>query len=349
LKTSESGYRLGEIAEVLGARLVGDAQRTIMGIQTLNRSAEHQISFLSNPRYRSDLARTRAGAVLLTEAMLTDCPTDALVVIDPYLAYARLSQLFADCSPIKAGIAPSAVIHGDARIDATASIGPHAVIQTGVCIGPGVVIGPQSVIGENCSIGADSRLEAHVTLYHGVHLGARVLVHSGAVLGGDGFGFANDRGRWVKIAQLGGVRVGDDVEIGAGTTIDRGALEDTCIADGVKLDNQIQVAHNVTIGEDTAIAGCTAIAGSTKIGSRCTIAGGVGITGHLDIADGVHVTAMSLVSKSLREAGAYSSGTGISPNRQWRRNVVRFGQLDKLAKRLDLLERNLQKHLKVDD
>ncbi len=336
---------LGAIAQHVGARLIGDADKVVTGLQTLSLAGSDQVSFLANPRYRAALASTRAAAVLVSPGMAAQCPVDYLEVGDPYLAYAKVSRLFDNRRKPAAGIHASACVDPSARVDASASVGPYAVIEAGAEIGAGVEIGPHTVVGADCRIGADTRLAAHVTLYHEVRIGERVLVHSGAVIGADGFGFANESGNWVKIAQLGGVEIGSDVEIGAGTTIDRGALEDTRIGAGVILDNQIQVAHNVEIGEKTAIAGCTAIAGSTKIGSRCTIAGAAGITGHLSIADGVHITAMTLVTKSLTQAGAYSSGTGMSDHRSWKRNVVRFGQLDQLAKRLTRLE----KALKVTD
>ncbi len=333
---------LGEIAQRVGARLIGDPEKVVSGLHTLSLAGPAQVSFLANPRYRTALAATKAAAVLVTPDMAAQCPVDCLEVRDPYLAYAKLSLLFDKRDKPAAGIHSSACIDPSATVAASASIGPYAVIEAGADIGAGVEVGPHCVVGAGCRIGAQSRLAAHVTLYHGVHVGQRVLIHSGAVIGADGFGFANESGNWVKIAQLGGVEIGDDVEVGAGTTIDRGALENTRIGAGVILDNQIQVAHNVEIGEKTAIAGCTAIAGSTKIGSRCTIAGAAGITGHLSIADGVHITAMTLVTKSLTQAGAYSSGTGMSDHRSWKRNVVRFGQLDQLAKRLTTLEKTLK-------
>lgn len=219
------------------------------------------------------------------------------------------------------------------------AIGPFVVIGANTIIADDVSIGAHTVIGDHCQLGEASQLAANVTVYDQVKIGQRALVHSGAVIGSDGFGFAQSAGRWHKIAQLGGVSIGDDVEIGAGTTIDRGALEDTCIGNGVKLDNQIQIAHNVKVGDHCAFAGCTGVAGSTRIGQRCTLAGGVVVAGHLELADDVHVTAMGLVTKSLTTPGVYSSGTGLMPNQQWKRNVVRFRQLDKLAERISALEK----------
>ncbi len=335
-------YTLAELAGILGGELHGDPELDIRSLATLKSAGEHQLSFFANPRYLQQLRQTSAGAVLVSAAHQADCPGAALVVPDPYLAFARASQLFDWRPPVRPGVHPSAVIAGDVQVPDDAQIGAHVVIEAGVTLGRGVLIGPGSVIGENCVLGDGSRLEANVTLYPEVRLGAGVLIHSATVLGSDGFGFAPTPQGWEKICQLGGVVVGDRVEIGAGVTIDRGALDDTRIGEGVKLDNQIQIAHNVVIGRDSAIAGCTAVAGSTKIGERCTIAGMSGITGHLEIADDSHVTAMSLVSKSIKRPGVYSSGTGLEPHQQWKRNVVRFRQLDELARRVRKLEQAVE-------
>lgn len=332
---------LVELAALVDASITGPSDREIRGLATLSRADDSQLSFLANPRYLKDLSSSRAGAVLVRAEHAHLVHHTALVVADPYLAFARLSQLFDWRMPVEPGVAADAVIANDAQVDVSAQVCAGAVVESGVTIGPRAYVGPRCVVGRGSSLGEDSRLEAGVVLYPQVRIGARVLVHSGAVLGADGFGFARSKGEWVKICQLGGVVIEDDVEIGAGVTIDRGALDDTIIGRGVKLDNQIQVAHNVSIGEHTAIAGCTAIAGSTKIGRYCTIAGMSGITGHLQIADHTHVTAMTLVSKSINEAGTYSSGTGLEPHQQWKRNVVRFRQLDELAQRVRKLEKAL--------
>jgi UDP-3-O-[3-hydroxymyristoyl] glucosamine N-acyltransferase len=336
--SERSLFTLAQLAEAVGGRVVGDPAAQISALATLATAGSGQLSFFANPRYIEQLRNSKAQAVLVTQTHLDEVPGDAVVVDDPYLAFARLSHLFDWRSHSGGHIHPRALIDESAEIAEGVSIGPGVVIGARVVILEGVSIGANSVIGDDCRIGTDSRIEPLVSLYPNVHLGERVIVHSQAVLGGDGFGFARDRETWVKICQLGGVRIGNDVEIGSGVTIDRGALEDTVIADGVKLDNQIQIAHNVRVGEHTAIAGCTAIAGSTKIGRHCTIAGMSGVTGHLDIADGTHITAMSLVSRSITEPGAYSSGTGLEPHRQWKRNVARFRQLDDMAKRLRKLE-----------
>ncbi len=333
---------LGQLAELIGGVVHGDASCIISGIATLQNARSGDITFLSNPRYSRYLSDTSASAVILMEEQRAVCPVHALVVSDPYLAYARVAAHLAPRLPAQQGRHPSAVVSDAASVDGTAWIGPQCVIEDGATVGPRVVVGPHCVIGRDCKIAADSRLVASVTLVHGTVIGQRALIHPGVVIGSDGFGLANDDGRWVKVPQLGAVRIGDDVEIGANTTIDRGALDDTVIGNGVKLDNQIQVAHNVQIGEHTAVAGCTGIAGSARIGARCTIGGGVGVVGHTEIADDVHITGMSFVAHSIREPGVYSSGTPLEPNREWRRNYARFHHLDGMARRLRAVENLLK-------
>ena len=329
-------HSAAKLAEIVQGELVGE-DRQISGIGTLKSASESQLSFLSNSRYRDELAKTQAGVVLVRSEDSAQVPKSAIVVADPYLAYAKLSQLFAP-DQTETSSSASAIIDPTAQVAGSARIGAGAVIEAGAVIGERVVIGSNAVVGRAAKIGHDTHISANVSIGYGVTVGRRCILHSGAVVGADGFGFAPSREGWQKIAQLGSVVIGDDVEIGACTTIDRGALEDTEIGNGVKLDNQIQIAHNVVIGDHTAIAGGCAIAGSTRIGKRCTIAGMSGITGHLEIADGTHVTAMSLVSRSIKEAGAYSSGTAIEPHRQWKRNAVRFRQLDEMHKRILELE-----------
>ena len=338
-------YTLAALAELLGVKCVGDSEIVISGLATLASAGSGQLSFLANPKYQKALAVTQAEAVIVAPDMVGVGPANALVSDNPYLTYAKASQLFDEASSKAAGIHPSAVISSTATVDPTASIGPNVTIADDAVVGAATVVHAGCAIGKNTVLGEGCLLHANVSLYHGISLGDRVIIHSGAVIGGDGFGFApspdRDKGGWVKIAQLGGVVVGDDVEIGAGSTIDRGALDDTCIGDRVILDNQVQIAHNVSLGENTAIAGCTAIAGSTHIGKNCTIAGGVGIVGHLSIADNVHITAFTLVTKSIAKAGAYSSGTPMQDSRTWRRNAVRFSQLDEMSKRLTDVEKKL--------
>lgn len=332
-------YTLDELAQHLKVELAGNGSQIIDGVGTLQSATGSQLSFLANPRYRKHLQQTLAGVVLLKPEFAAECPVPCLTTDDPYLAFARATQLFATQSQSNQGIHPSAFVSSEANVASGVHIGANCTIEAGASLASGVSIGAGCVVGERSVIGPGSRLHANVTLYHDVILGERVVVHSGAVIGSDGFGFAPSRDGWVKIAQLGTVRIGDCVEIGAGTTIDRGSIEDTIISDGVILDNQIQIAHNVSIGKNTAIAGCTAIAGSTTIGANCTIAGAVGIIGHLNIVDNVHITAMSLVTKSIRQAGSYSSGTAMMETDAWRKSAVRFSQLDGLSKRLHQLEK----------
>lgn len=327
-------HTLAEIALRFALELRGDGARVVTGVGTLAEAGPGQIGFLANPAYRAQLATTRAAAVVVSEKDAAHARGDVLVSRNPYADFARIAALFERRAPANAGIHPSAVVADDAVVEPGASIGPHCVVGARSRIAAGAVIGPGCIVGEDCVVGQDSRLVARVTLVLRVRLGARVLVHPGAVLGADGFGLAFDQGAWLKVPQLGGVVVGDDCEIGANTTIDRGALDDTVLEQDVRLDNQIQVGHNVRIGAHTAIAGCAAIAGSTRIGRYCLIAGGAGIIGHLEIADRVTIGAMSLVTHDLREPGEYVSGTPIQSKREWRRNAARFGQLDQLARRV---------------
>lgn len=336
--TTAKTFLLSEIASHLGGTLIGGDDIQVRGLSTLQSAGPESLSFFANGRYLPQLRGTRAAAVLIAPAHVDDCPVTAIVVDNPYLAFARASQLFDWRRGAVPGVHPSAVVAEDAHVDALAELGPNVVVESGAQIAAHAVIGAGSVVGRDCRIGENTRLEANVTLYPNVRIGRDSLIHSGAVIGADGFGFAPTPEGWEKVCQLGGVVVGDRVEIGSCASIDRGALDDTVICDGVKLDDQVLIAHNVVIGRDTAIAGCTAVAGSTRIGERCTIAGLSGITGHLQIADDTHVTAMSLVSRSIKQPGVYSSGTGLEPNRQWKRNVVRFRQLDELARRVRKLE-----------
>ncbi|MCE5989035.1 UDP-3-O-(3-hydroxymyristoyl)glucosamine N-acyltransferase [Pseudomonas sp. NY15349] len=332
---------LGQLAEALGATLKGPEALQITGLATLQEAGPGQLSFLANPQYRKFLDNSQAAAVLLKAADAEGFAGNALVVADPYLAYARISHLFDPKPKAVAGIHPSAVVAEDAQVDASASIGPFAVIESGARIGANVSVGAHCVVGARCVIGEGGWLAPRVTLYHDVTIGKRVVIQSGAVIGGEGFGFANEKGVWRKIAQIGGVTIGDDVEIGVNTAVDRGALSDTRIADGVKLDNQIQIAHNVQIGEHTAMAACVGISGSTRIGKHCTIAGGVGMVGHIDVCDNVFVSGMTMVTRSITEPGAYSSGTAMQPLAEWRKSAARIRHLDDMAKRLQQLEKRV--------
>ena len=334
---------LAELAERLGARWVGEGDCRVSRVATLTSAGKGDIAFITNKRYRNQLAETRATAVLLTEADLEFVRDGvySLVVEDPYLAYAHVAGWLNPEPDEGSGVHPSAVIDPAADIHASAWIGPQCVIEAGAVIGVDCRIGPGCVVGRDAVIGEGGRLVANVTICHGSRIGKRVLIHPGVVVGADGFGLANDQGRWVKIPQLGRVVIGDDVDIGANTTIDRGAIEDTVVEDGVKIDNLVQVAHNVHIGAHSAIAGCAGIAGSARIGKHCALGGGVGIVGHLQIADNVIVTGMSMVSHTITEPGVYSSGTPLQENAKWHRNYVRFKQLDDMARRLKRLEKQL--------
>ncbi|HEU4664362.1 MAG TPA: UDP-3-O-(3-hydroxymyristoyl)glucosamine N-acyltransferase [Dokdonella sp.] len=327
-------HTLGAIAERFDLQLRGDPALGIDGVDTLADAGPARIAFLANPRYRAQLAATAAAAVVLRAGDADACPRACLVATDPYVAFAKIAALFERIPATTPGVHPSAIVAAGAYVDAGASIGPYCIVEDGAVVEAGALLGPHCVIGRDCRVGAQSRLVARVTLVQDVRLGKRVLVHPGAVLGADGFGLAFERDHWIKVPQLGGVVVGDDCEIGANTTIDRGALGDTVLEDDVRLDNQIQVAHNVRIGAHSALAGCAAVAGSATIGRYCLIGGGAGILGHLSLADRVTVTAMSLVTHSIREPGEYSSGTPIQPNRQWRRNAARFKHLDEIARRV---------------
>jgi UDP-3-O-[3-hydroxymyristoyl] glucosamine N-acyltransferase len=325
---------LAELASHIDARLEGDPNCIITGVGTLKLAKSGELTFLDNPNYRSYLPDTKASVVILTEADLPQCQTNALVVAEPYFAYAQLAKLFVSERTVSSGVHPSAIVGENCEIDSSVSIAAKVVIEEGVkiaantVIGPGCVIGPGTTLGENCVI------EANVSIYHDVTIGHRVMIYSGAVIGSDGFGMAQKDNVWHKVPQLGSVIIGDDVEIGANTTIDRGTINNTVIEQGVKLDNQIQIAHNVHIGEHTVIAACSGIAGSAKVGRHCSIGGAVFINGHIEICDYVVLTGTSKVSHSIKTPGLYSSGMPVEPNAQWRRNVVRFRQLDKIIREI---------------
>ena len=335
------GVTLGELAARLQCEVRGDADTSIEGVGTLQGAGPGQIAFLANPRYRRYLESTRAGAVIVSAEHADACQAPVLIAADPYLTYARVAAAISPAPAPSAGVHPAAVVDEAATIAEDASIGACAVVGAGSRIGRGVEIGPGCTIGADVKVGDGTRLVARVTLCDGVRLGARCLLHPGVVIGADGFGIARDGEGWTKVPQLGAVVLGDDVEVGANTTIDRGAIDDTVIGNGVKLDNQIQVGHNVVIGEHTVVAGCTGISGSSVIGKRCMIAGQVGIAGHLDIADDVVVTGKSLVAGSVREAGVYSGALTMDEARRWRRSAARFRQLDDMARRLKRLEKQI--------
>ncbi len=340
----DAAVTVGDIVAALGGDLLGDPGLRIERIGPLEGATPATLAFLANPRYQAQLAGSLAACVIVAPALRDAAAARGAAVVtpDPYRYFARLTQWWAarvrPATP--AGVHASAVVDPGARLGAGVSIGALTVVEAGAEIGDGAVVGAQCFVGRNARVGAGTRLHPRVTLAFDCAIGARGVVHSGAVIGADGFGFAPtaDAG-YVKIEQLGAVRIGDDVEIGANTCIDRGALDDTVIEDGVKLDNLIQIAHNVRIGRGSAMAGCSAVAGSTRIGERCTIGGGAGILGHLTIADDVHISAQSTVSRSIAEPGTYTGFFPLDDNRSWEKNAVTLRQLHALRERLRALER----------
>jgi len=323
---------LASLAEKLGAEFRGDGELLISGLAPIQSAGPNQLVFVTGKKYLSTLTGSKAGAVLVRPEDADACSMATILVDNPYLAYALASQILYPAPVVQAGIHPSAVVDTAANISADAEIGPCVVIEAGVTVEAQVVIGAGSFLGAGCHIGAGTRLAANTTVYHGCSLGENCRVLSGSVIGADGFGFAPERGvGWHRIEQIGAVRIGNRVEIGACTTVDRGALGDTVIEDGVIIDNHVQIAHNVHIGKYTAIAGCAGIAGSARIGSMCQIGGGSSITGHLEIADGVVVFANTFVASSLT-AGVYASATVAQPVADWRRNQRGLRQFHLLAR-----------------
>jgi len=336
--------RLGKLVESLGGELIGDPGLTITGIAPLDAAGPSHITFLSNPKLRAQAASTGAAALILSRAeheKLTVYAGARLIADNPYAYFARAAQFFAALSapPQVPGIHPSAVVDPSAQVAATACIGPGTTIEAGAQVGAHCVIGAGSFIGRNARVGAHTLFHPKVTFLANCQIGERGIIQSGAVIGGDGFGFANDKGHWIKIPQTGGVRIGADVEIGANTTIDRGALDDTIIEDGVKLDNQIQIAHNCVIGAHTAMAGCVGVAGSAKIGKHCTFGGAAMILGHLTIADNVHISSGSLVSRSISEPGQYTGFYPLAKNADWEKTAAVVRQLDAMRDRVRELEK----------
>src|SRR5512143_4032461 len=330
---------LGELATRFGCDLHGDAALVITRVGTLSGAGPDAVSFLANPAYRSHLAGTRAAAVILDARHRADCPVATLVHSQPYLIYARIASFLYPPPAPKPGIHPTAVVAASARVAPTAEIGPQAVIGEDAVVGAGAVVAAGAFLGDAVRIGEGTRLGPRVVLLAGTRIGARCILHPGCVIGADGFGFAPDSGKWQKIPQIGGVVIGDDVEIGANTTVDRGAIEDTVIEDGVKLDNQVQIAHNVRLGAHTVMAAFSGVAGSTKVGRRCMIAGGVTLLNSLEICDDVMFTFGSIVTKSVDQPGKYSGQLPADIASRWQRNVARFRQLDSLADRLSAAER----------
>jgi UDP-3-O-[3-hydroxymyristoyl] glucosamine N-acyltransferase len=338
---SRPSFSLRELTERFGGEVHGDADVRVEQVATLESATAREISFFSNPRYRAQLETTRAGAVLVAPEAAGWASAPHIVTDNPYAYFARLSVFFNPPTAYQPGVHPAAAVHPGARVAASASIGPLAVVGEGAVIGEGTRIEGAAAIGERVAIGAGCLVYANVTVYHDCVIGDRVILHAGAVIGADGFGIAMDGGRWHKIPQIGRVRIGDDVEVGANTCIDRGALDDTVIEEGVKLDNQIQIGHNCRIGAHTAIAGCTGVAGSTQIGRYCRIGGSAMIGGHLRIGDHVEIGGGTGVPKSILKPGTYTSVFPISSHQDWLKNAAHIRHLDALATRVRELERRL--------
>lgn len=345
--TTQDGTALSELAKLVDGTL-GGAQATIRQVSSLDKATGDCISFYADRRYRTDLANTKAGAVILTAEHVDDCPVPTIVVKDPYYAYAKIADHLHPRQWAEPGIHPTAVVSGSAELGRDVHIGAHAVIEAGARIGDGSEIGAGSFIGTGAQVGPQSWLANGVTIERECIVGARAIFHTGVVIGADGFGFAPGAEGWRKVPQLGRVQIGDDVEIGANTTIDRGTQEDTVIENGVKLDNLVHIGHNARIGAGTIIAGCTVVAGSTNIGKNCTIGGAAVIAGHIDIADNTTLMGMSAVTGTIREAGVYSSPIPVQPVQQWRRNAARFSKLDEMYKRMRTLERELRELKSAD-
>ena len=346
--------RLGDLVDSLGGELIGDPALTIVGIAPLEASGPSHITFLSNPKLRAVAAGTGAGALIISRAeheKLVGFDGARIISDNPYAYFARAAQYFVTLAtqPPVSGIHPTASVDPDARVAASAVIGPMVTIERGAEVGEHCVIGAGCVIGKDARIGAHTLFHPNVSFLADCQIGERGIVQSGAVIGGDGFGFANDKGRWIKIPQTGGVRIGDDVEIGANTTVDRGALDHTIIEDGVKLDNQIQIAHNCVIGAHTAMAGCVGVAGSAKIGKHCTFGGAAMVLGHLTIADNVHISSGSLVSRSISEPGQYTGFYPLAKNADWEKTAAVVRQLDVMRDRVRELEKAVRELTAKDE
>jgi UDP-3-O-[3-hydroxymyristoyl] glucosamine N-acyltransferase len=338
-------FTVAELARRCGGSVHGDATAVIADVATLEAAGPTDIAYVASGKYHALLERTRAGAVIVSEAEAERFAGTSLIVDNPRLCFARVAALLHAQPCSKPGVHPTAVIDPLAQIAPTSYVGAHAVVEAGVKIEGGVFVGAGCFIGHDSHIGAHSHLATHVFIGANCVLGARCFLQPGAVIGSDGFGYVKDGEAWIKVPQLGRVIIGDDVEIGANTTVDRGALGDTIIGDGVKLDNLIQIAHNVQIGDHTAMAGCVGVAGSAVIGKHCTLAGGVGIAGHLEVGDNVHVTAMSLIATPVPAGETYSSSLPAEPARQWQKNAVRLRRLDEIARRLKKVEQSLEQIL----
>jgi UDP-3-O-[3-hydroxymyristoyl] glucosamine N-acyltransferase len=330
---------LGELAERFDCELIGDPDVVVDTVGSLTNAGPNALSFLTSSAFKRQLSSTKAAAVILRAADAKDASTAVLIDDNPYACYARMAAVVCPAPAMKPGVHSSAVIAATANVAETAHIAANAVIEDGATIGEDSYIGPGAVVGPNCVIGNNCRLNANVTFVRDVTIGNRCIFHSGSVVGADGFGNALTADGWIKVPQVGGVRVGDDVEIGSNTTIDCGAIDDTVIENGVRLDNLIQIGHNVHIGEHTAMATACAIAGSARIGKRCMFAGMVGMAGHIEVCDDVVVNGKGMISRSITEPGAYASNFPIEPVRDWNRRVAKIRRLDKLIERVSALEK----------
>lgn len=342
------GTRLRELVESLGGQLMGDENIEVIGIAPLDGANASHITFLSNPKLRTQAAQTQAAAIILSaadDAIISNTYKGTrIVTANPYAYFARVAQLFAqqEAIPPQQGIHPAASVAPSARVSASACIGPHCTVEADADIGDHCVIDAGSFIGRGAVLGTATHIFANVTFHAGCQIGQRGIIHSGAVIGADGFGFANEAGAWVKIPQTGRVVIGDDVEIGANTTIDRGALADTIIEDGVKLDNQIQIGHNCHIGAHTAMAGCVGVAGSAKIGKYCTFGGAAMVLGHLTIADRVHISSGSMVTRSITEAGQYTGFYPLAKNAEWEKSAAIVRNLATMREKIRELEKTIK-------
>ncbi len=337
----EKNLTVGEIAQLVDGKVIGDANVGIQRVSSLENATSGDISFLSNQKFEEQLNTTQASCVLLSNASSINVNSTCILCKDPYLAFALVAQAL-DTTPLPApNLSEYANVHSSAVIGTNVTLGPGVVIQQECRIGNNVSIGANSFIGEFSYIGDNTKIYANVSIYHGVNIGESCILHAGVVVGSDGFGYARDGDVWVKIPQTGGVRIKNYVEIGANSCVDRGALNDTIIGNGVKIDNLCHVAHNVDFGENSAMAALSGVAGSTKVGKSCTFSGRSSVIGHLDIADGTHLTVGTVLNKSIKVGGVYSSGTGLQENKRWRKNVARFKQLDAMAKTIRGIEKEL--------
>lgn len=340
---AQKAFSVRQIAQLLDAKFIGNGDDLIDSTASLDKAQKSDICFFNQTKYLDQLNTTSAGCVLLSAEVKHQSKANCVLVNDAYLAFAKVAQLLDSTPQPEAGIHPSVQIHASVQLGKNVAIAAGCVIEKNCIIGDQVSLAANVFVGQDSAIGARTKVYANVTFYHTVKIGEDCIFHAGAVIGSDGFGFANEKGRWVKIPQTGGLLIGNQVDIGANSCIDRGALNNTIIGDGVKIDNLCHIAHNVELGEHVAMAGFSAIAGSSKIGDYCTLSGRSSILGHLTIAPGTHITACSLINRSNKQAGVFSSGTGMQENKLWRKNVARFRQLDEMARKIKQLEKQLEK------